>query len=123
MWGVVVTVKDSECTLTRDEELRLASTLPSDRDVVALAELFRVLGDPTRVRIISVLQQRSLCVNDIASVLEMTQTAVSHQLKVLRHNRLVRYERRGKTIIYSLDDDHVVTLFGVGREHVEEYSI
>jgi DNA-binding transcriptional ArsR family regulator len=118
-----VTTNADACTLSRDDQVELVSNMPSDRDVVALAELFRVLGDPTRVRIISVLQQRSLCVNDIAGVLGMNQTAVSHQLKVLRHNRLVRYERRGRSIIYSLDDDHVVTLFRVGREHVEEYSL
>jgi ArsR family transcriptional regulator, lead/cadmium/zinc/bismuth-responsive transcriptional repressor len=96
------------------------SGVPSESDVQTLAQLFRVLGDPTRVRILSLLAARPSCVSDIASALELQQPAVSHQLTVLRHNRLVRYHKEGKLAIYRLDDDHVETLFSVGLEHVRE---
>lgn len=103
-----------------DAEVPAPSGVPRDRDVQTLAQLFRVLGDPTRVRILSLLAARPSCVSDIASALGLHQTAVSHQLTVLRHNRLVRYHREGKLAIYRLDDEHVEALFSVGLEHVRE---
>src|SRR5919106_6627390 len=88
--------------------------------VMALAETFKVLGDTTRVRILDVLSQTELCVQDLAGVLGLTQSAVSHQLRLLRSSRLVRTRRDGRQIFYALDDDHIVGLFQQGLEHVEE---
>jgi len=86
--------------------------------VTALADTFSALGDPTRVRIIHALSRRELCVCDLASLLEMTPSAVSHQLRFLRHLRLVKYRKEGRTVRYSLDDQHVVDIFERGLDHV-----
>jgi len=83
-----------------------------------LAETFRVLGDPTRIRIIHLLFQKPRCVGDIAQLLDMSQSAISHQLRSLRNMRLVKYYREGKNVIYSLDDDHIVGLFKEGLDHI-----
>jgi len=83
-----------------------------------LAETFRVLGDPTRVRIIAALRQGELCVSDLSQSLEMSQSAISHQLRVLRNLHLVRVRREGRQAFYSLDDNHVVELFAQGLDHV-----
>ncbi len=88
--------------------------------VEALAETFKVLGDPTRVRILLALSARELCVCDLADLFDVSQSAVSHQLRILRAHRLVRARREGKLVYYSLDDDHVRTLFAEGLRHVEE---
>jgi ArsR family transcriptional regulator len=94
--------------------------LPDETSVFALAELFKVLGDPTRVRIVSLLQKRELCVHEITEILGVHQTTVSHQLKTLRHTRLVKYRREGRHAYYSLDDDHVEALVEIGLEHIRE---
>src|SRR6266850_4420084 len=96
------------------------SQLLGASSVVALAETFKVLGDETRVRILDVLARTELCVQDLARVLGMTQSAISHQLRLLRSMRLVRTRRDGRQIFYVLDDDHIVKLFEQGLEHVEE---
>jgi ArsR family transcriptional regulator, lead/cadmium/zinc/bismuth-responsive transcriptional repressor len=83
-----------------------------------LAETFKILGDPTRVRIISALRAGELCVNDLAEALEMSQSAVSHQLSVLRHLHLVRARKEGRQVYYVLDDEHVLSLFAQGLDHV-----
>ena len=88
--------------------------------VGAIAGTFKVLGDATRVRILDVLSRRELCVGDIAEVLGLTESAVSHQLRLLRNARLVRQRRAGQMIFYALDDQHIVGLFKQGREHVQE---
>jgi len=88
--------------------------------VTALAETFKVLGDTTRVRILDVLSRTELCVQDLARILGLTQSAVSHQLRLLRSSRLVRARRDGRQIFYVLDDDHIVGLFKQGLDHVEE---
>jgi ArsR family transcriptional regulator len=90
--------------------------------VEALAETFKVLGDTTRVRILDALSRSELCVQDVADTLGVTQSAVSHQLRLLRSMRLVRTRRQGRQIFYALDDDHIVKLFAQGLEHVEENS-
>ena len=86
----------------------------------ALADAFKVLGDPTRVRILDALSRRELCVGGIADVLGLTESAVSHQLRLLRGARLVHQRRAGQMIFYALDDHHIVRLFAQGLEHVEE---
>ncbi|MCK4260945.1 MAG: winged helix-turn-helix transcriptional regulator [Halanaerobiales bacterium] len=83
-----------------------------------LAEIFKTLGDPTRIKIIHVLSQTELCVCDLAKLLQMSQSAISHQLRVLRNNRLVKYRKEGRTVFYSLDDEHILCLFNQGLSHV-----
>ena len=89
--------------------------------VGALADIFKVLGDPTRVRILDVLSRGELCVCHLARTLGLTESAVSHQLRLLRDTRIVRPRRAGRLIYYSLDDKHVLTLFRQGLRHVEEH--
>ena len=100
----------------------LKTTLLGERAVIALAETFKVLGDMTRVRILDALSRAELCVCDIARLLGLTESAVSHQLRLLRGMRLVRARRAGRMVFYSLDDQHIVRLFKQGLEHVQEQS-
>lgn len=86
--------------------------------VIELSKIFKALGDPTRLRIIDSLSREDLCVCDIADLLAMNQSAISHQLRVLRDLRLVKYVKRGKSAIYSLDDNHVLELFNQGLDHI-----
>jgi DNA-binding transcriptional ArsR family regulator len=92
----------------------------SDASAVALAETFKVLGDTTRVRILDALSRAELCVYDIARLIGLSESAVSHQLRLLRGTRLVRARRDGRQMFYTLDDQHIVGLFEQGLEHVEE---
>ena len=92
----------------------------SQQYIQPLADVFKVLGDPTRLRILRVLMNQEVCVRDIAEELGMGQSAVSHQLRILRDARLVQFRRDGKTVYYSLADAHVFTLLDVGLEHVAE---
>lgn len=87
-------------------------------DVQELADLFKVLGDPTRIRIVQQLLNKEMCVTDIAEAMGMGQSAISHQLRVLRQARLVAFRKEGKTVYYSLNDEHVVMLLSQGIEHV-----
>ena len=91
-----------------------------DETLYRLAELFKVFGDPTRIRILYTLCGQELCVQDIANKLSMTQSAISHQLRILKQMSLVKFRRDGKTIYYSLADDHVATIMDQGLEHVCE---
>ena len=92
----------------------------SQQYIQPLSDVFKVLGDPTRLRILRVLMNQEVCVRDIADELGMGQSAVSHQLRILRDARLVQFRRDGKTVYYSLADAHVFTLLDVGLEHVAE---
>ena len=92
----------------------------SDASAFALAETFRALGDLTRVRMLDALARSELCVQDLAARLHLTESAVSHQLRLLRNMRLVRTRRDGRLVYYALDDQHIVGLFEQGLEHVEE---
>jgi len=85
-----------------------------------LADLFKVFGDSTRIRILTVLYQKEMCVQDITDELNMTQSAVSHQLKVLKMNKLIKNRRNGKQMYYSLADDHVATILSMGMDHLME---
>lgn len=93
---------------------------PADEYLYDLAELFKVFGDTTRIRLLYALFESELCVGDMAQLLNLTQSAVSHQLKILKDAKLVKFRREGKIIFYSLDDDHVRTMLSMGMEHVEE---
>lgn len=92
----------------------------TDEVVYDLADLFKTMGDPTRIKILYALKERELCVCDLSELLDMSASAVSHQLRVLRNNKLVKYRKEGRSVYYSLDDDHVMCLFGQGLEHVLE---
>ena len=94
--------------------------LPEEEKLYDLAELFKMFGDSTRIRILYVLFEAEMCVCDIAAVLGMTQSAISHQLRLLKQAKLVKNRREGKTVFYSLADDHVRTIINQGMEHVEE---
>ena len=95
-------------------------TTPSTEQLMALSDLFKVFGDNTRVRILFALAQEEFCVNDLAAALDMTQSAISHQLQILKHARLVKNRRDGKSILYSLDDEHVRSILTQGMEHIQE---
>jgi ArsR family transcriptional regulator len=98
----------------------LKAELLTDESAHALAETFKVLGDATRVRILNAISHAELCVSDIASLLGLSESAVSHQLRLLRGMRLVRPRRAGQQMFYALDDHHIVRLFEQGLEHVQE---
>jgi ArsR family transcriptional regulator len=97
--------------------------LLTDSSASSLAETFKVLGDVTRVRILDALSRTELCVGDIAELLGLSESAVSHQLRLLRDQRLVRPRRAGQMMFYTLDDHHIVKLFAQGLEHVQERAL
>ena len=104
-----------------EDAIRTARQALTDPETVAaLADLFKVLGDPTRIRILQALHDTRLCVCDIAETLGMTQSAISHQLRVLKQSKLVKFRREGKTVFYALADEHVRTIIGMGMEHLCE---
>jgi DNA-binding transcriptional ArsR family regulator len=104
----------------RVAELRAA--LMGEDELTDLAETFRTLGDPTRVRILDALSHGELCVCDLAALVRMSESAVSHQLRVLRNLRIVKPRREGRMVFYALDDRHIITLFRQGLRHVQEGS-
>lgn len=95
-------------------------TMPDKETLEQIAELFKAFGDSTRVRIMALLLHEELCVGEIAEKLEMTQSAISHQLRLLKQIHLIKFRREGKNILYSLADDHVRTILKMGLEHVME---
>ena len=103
-----------------DTVKKLLADMPSEDSLYDLAELFKVFGDSTRIKILYALFESELCVGDIALLLGLSQTAVSHQLRVLRTNKLVKGRKDGKIVFYSLADEHVRTIIDQGMEHVDE---
>ena len=99
---------------------KVLSEMPPDETLYDLAELFKVFGDSTRIKILYALFEAELCVCDIAQLLGVSQTAISHQLRVLKNSKLVKFRRDGKTVFYSLADNHVRRIIGQGMEHVTE---
>ena len=93
---------------------------PADEVLYDLAELFKVFGDSTRIKILYAMFETELCVNDIAKLLHLSQSSVSHQLRILKTSKLVKFRREGKSVFYSLDDDHIKQILSMGMEHVEE---
>ncbi len=116
--------KEALCCDTEEiheELLKIVNeTMPDELELDSLAELFKVFGDPTRIRILFILFETEVCVCDLAKALNMTQSAVSHQLRILKQSRLVKNRRDGKSVFYSLADDHVRTIIAQGREHILE---
>ena len=99
---------------------QVMDVMPEGEELQNLAEFFRIFGDSTRIRILYVLFEAEMCVCDIAALLGMTQSAISHQLKALKNARLVKSRREGKTVFYALADDHVKTIIDQGLEHILE---
>lgn len=110
---------DSVC-IHEDLLQKVTAQMPQEEELYDLAELFKVFGDSTRIRILFVLFEAEVCVCDLAEALQMTQSAVSHQLKILKQAKLVKNRREGKSMFYSLADDHVRAIIGQGLEHIEE---
>lgn len=96
------------------------TALPTDEEIYYLAELFKVFADSTRIKILYAISEQELCVMDICQALNMSQSSISHQLRVLKQSRLVKFRRDGRTIYYSLADHHVKTMLSQGMEHVTE---
>lgn len=94
--------------------------MPPEEELYDLAELYKVFGDSTRIRILFVLFEAEVCVCDLAQALHMTQSAISHQLRILKQNKLVKNRREGKSVFYSLADDHVRSIINQGLEHIQE---
>ena len=110
-----------ECNVIHQPLVDLArENMPEEEVLYDLAELFHVFGDTTRVKILCALFSAELCVCDIATLLSMTQSAISHQLRILKQARLVKYRRDGKTVYYSLNDDHIKNIFAQGMDHISE---
>ena len=99
---------------------KVTQDMPDEEILYDLAELFKIFGDSTRIKILYVLFESEMCVCDIAQLLNMTQSAISHQLRALKQSKLVKYRREGKTVFYSLADGHVRTIIDQGMEHVAE---
>lgn len=99
---------------------RVLEKQPIDEHLYDLAELFKVFGDSTRIKILYALLESELCVGDMAQLFNVSPSAISHQLKILKDAKLVRYRREGKIIFYTLDDEHVRNILSMGMEHVEE---
>lgn len=110
-----------ENTVVHESAVKKALEVMPDEDLLYdAAELFKIFGDSTRIRILSALSVNELCVCDICSVLNMTKSAVSHQLRILRQTKLVKNRRNGKEVYYSLDDDHVSSIMALALEHIKE---
>lgn len=99
---------------------QVEKALPEEQELLDLSEFFKVFGDSTRIKILYVLSQSEMCVCDIATLLQMGQSAISHQLRILKQMRLVKFRRDGKTVFYSLSDDHIQTILAQGMEHINE---
>ena len=99
---------------------RVKESMPQDKKLFSLAELFKLFSDPTRIKILYLLKIDEMCVCDIANLLGMTDSAISHQLKFLKQASLVKFRREGKAVFYSLADNHVTTIINNGMEHIEE---
>ena len=104
----------------QDAVERVRDLLPQDEILYDLAELFKIFGDSTRVKILYALLESELCVCDIAKLMEVSQSAVSHQLRVLKGSKLVKFRREGKVVYYSLADEHVIRILSQGMEHILE---
>jgi len=114
-------VESCNCTVIhKDIVERVRESLPSEEILYDLADLFKAFSDSTRIKILHALFKEEMCVCDLAALLDMTQSAISHQLRVLKGNRLVKFRRDGKVIYYSLADDHIKHIFNEGFKHILE---
>lgn len=110
-----------DCNVIHEDAVaKVRANMPEEDPVYEVAELFKVFGDSTRARIICALTISELCVCDLSAILNMSQSAVSHQLRILKQSRIVKNRRAGKAVYYSLDDDHIKNLFSIAFEHIME---
>ena len=110
-----------ECTVVHENVIeKVRAAMPDEDTLLDVAELFKVFGDSTRTRILSALFEAELCVCDIASLLNMTKSAVSHQLRILRQTKIVKNRKQGKEVYYSLDDEHIARIYRTALEHLSE---
>lgn len=115
------TVESCNCSIIHEDIVnKVRVTMPQEELLYDLAELFKVFGDTTRIKILCALFEAEMCVCDIAALLGMNQSAISHQLRVLKQARLVKYRKDGKVVYYSLDDEHVKHIFDQGLVHINE---
>ena len=111
----------SDCVAANPEIVKkIKEQMPKEGLLCNLSDFFKVMGDPTRINILWALEKESMCVNDLAVLLGMTKSAVSHQLKILRTAKLVRSDKKGKNVYYSLNDDHIQTIWATAIEHLTE---
>ena len=109
-----------DCNIIHDDIVKdTLSKMPEDDLFNKLAEFFKILGDTTRAKILFALDQNEMCVCDIANVLGMTKSSISHQLAILKNSGIVKYRREGKEVYYTLDDEHIKQVFEIGIEHIE----
>jgi DNA-binding transcriptional ArsR family regulator len=114
-------IESCNCSVIHEDVLeRVKGSMPEEETLYDLAELFKVFGDTTRIKILCALFEAEMCVCDIAALLCMNQSAISHQLRVLKQARLVKYRKEGKVVYYSLDDEHVKHIFDQGLVHINE---
>lgn len=114
-------IEHCDCNVIHEEVVKnVRANMPSEENLYDLADFFKVFGDTTRIQILSGLAESEMCVCDISVLLNMTQSAISHQLKVLKDARLVKGRKEGKIVYYSLDDDHVINIFKEGFTHINE---
>ncbi|GAB6169104.1 metalloregulator ArsR/SmtB family transcription factor [Clostridium carnis] len=114
-------IENCSCTVIHKDTIeKVKEEIPKDEILYDLADLFKAFADSTRIKILCALFQSELCVCDLAALLNMTQSAISHQLRVLKSNRLVKFRRDGKVIYYSLADDHIKHIFDEGFKHIIE---
>lgn len=110
-----------EITIIHEDVVKkVKKIMPEDDEIYDLAEFFKVFADSTRMKIIYALIENELCVCDLANIVNTTQSAISHQLKILRQSKLVKFRKEGKVVYYSLDDEHISQIVKKGREHIEE---
>lgn len=114
-------LQDKNTESQRNQDLaQIIQKLPKEELLYDLAEFFKIFGDSSRIRILSLLREDKFCVNEIAQLLQLSPSAISHQLRILRQARLVRYQKIGKEVFYSLDDDHIEKILDQGLEHIKE---
>lgn len=114
-------IEKCKCTVIHQDKVdAVRENMPPDETLFDLAEIFKVFGDTTRIKILYSLFQDEMCVCDIAALIEATQSAVSHQLRILKQARLVKYRKAGQVVYYSLDDEHVKSIFNEGLKHTRE---
>ena len=114
-------MQDKTMDSQRGQDLtQIIQKLPKEELLYDLAEFFKIFGDSSRIRILSLLREDKFCVNEIAQLLQLSPSAISHQLRILRQARLVRYQKIGKEVFYSLDDDHIEMILDQGLEHIKE---
>ncbi len=108
------------CNLTESDAAELKQSLPVEEELQDLSEFFKVFGDQNRLKLLFLLKSGEYCVHDLSVIMEMQQTAVSHQLKMLRQARLVKYRKEGKMVFYSLNDGHIEEILATGLKHINE---